>query len=143
MIPELNESGHLPVGGHACTWEEFYLRFRCSERRQELCLALEPIIALARHCGFLRVMIGGSFPTSAASPRDIDLTWIAAENVSKDTVKPECVKLMDDKMAKDEYGWNMLFLPIDHDESKIQHWARQLGFCCKTNKDRGMLVIDL
>ncbi len=143
MIPALNDFGHLPVGGHPCTWEEFYERFRFNERRVSLCEKLQGILALAKRCGFLRVMIGGSFPTAADAPRDMDLTWITAANVTKETVRPECVKLMDDAAAKAEYGWNMLYLPLNHDDAKIQYWARELGFCVKTLKDRGTLVIDL
>lgn len=143
MIPSFNDVGHLPVGGHYCTWAEFYDRFRCNERRAALCEALEPIVQLARDCGFLRVMVGGSFPTAAAHPSDLDLTWITADDVSKETVRPECVKLMEDTAAKAAFGWNMLYLPINHHDEDIQHWARELGFCLKTRRNRGMVVIDL
>lgn len=143
MIPAFNESGHLPVGGHYCTWQEFYERFRFNERREVLCTKLERVLAVARRCGFIRVMIGGSFPTAVDMPRDIDLSWITEPDVTKDTVSPECVKLMDDAIAKSEYGWNMLYLPLDRDEDRIQRWARELGFCFKSHKDRGMLVLDL
>jgi hypothetical protein len=143
MIPALNESGHLPVGGHYCTWEEFYERFRFNERRVCLCDKLQEVLDLARRCGFIRVIVGGSFPTDTDSPRDMDLSWITAVDVTKESVKPECVKLMDSMVAEEEYQWSMIYLPLNHDEEWIQHWAVQLGFCSKTFKDRGTLVIDL
>jgi len=104
---------------------------------------LQEIVNIARGCGFLKVLVGGSFPTAVDNPRDIDVTWVTDLNVTKETVKPECIQLMDDALAKEAYGWNMLYLPIDHDLRSIQDWAQQLGFCTKTRKDRGMLVIDL
>jgi hypothetical protein len=143
MIPALNESGHLPVGGHYCTWDEFYGRFRFNERRVSLCEKLQGVLDLARRCGFVRVIIGGSFPTAKEAPRDMDLSWVTAANVTKETVKPECVKLMDSMVAEEEYQWSMQYLPLDRDEVKIQYWANQLGFCVKTFRDRGTLVIDL
>jgi hypothetical protein len=143
MIPAFNNFGHLPVGGHYCTWEEFYERFRVNDCRISLCEKLQEILVLARHCGFLRVMIGGSFPTATVAPRDMDLTWITDFNVEKKTVKPECVKLMDAVAAREEYDWDMMYLPIDHDNEQVQDWARNLGFCTKTLRDRGTLVIDL
>jgi hypothetical protein len=143
MIPAFNDSGHLPVGGHRCTWEEFYERFRFNERRVFLCETLQGVLELARRCGFLRVIIGGSFPTATTAPGDIDLTWIAARDVTKDTVRPECVKLMDSMAAEREYQWSMNYLPLGDDRESIQRWASQLGFCSKTQKERGTLVIDL
>lgn len=143
MIPAFNEFGHLPVGGHCCTWEDFYARFRFGERRDSLCEKLQGIIDLARRCGFLRVIIGGSFPTAIQAPRDIDLTWITSAGVTKETVNPECVKLMDSMAAERAYQWSMLFMPLDNDHELIQDWAKSLGHCVKTHKDRGTLVIDL
>lgn len=143
MIPDFDEFGHLPVGGHDCTWEEFYEKFNVTEQRRELCLKLYEILGLARKCGFLKVLIGGSFPTAKPNPSDIDLSWVTDVEVTKDVVKPECVHLMEDTVAKAKYGWNMQYLPIDHDLPSIQYWAREFGFCFKTKRDRGMVVIDL
>ena len=144
MIPALDAFGHLPAGGHHCTWPEFYERFQTNDRRRDICKKLDGILALARQCGFLKVLVGGSFPTAEEQPDDMDLTWIVDKDVSKDTVKPECVKLMDDRIAADEFsGWSMLYLPLNHDEVEIQFWAHKLGFCAKTKRDRGTLVLDL
>jgi len=143
MIPAFNDSGHLPVGGHYCTWEEFYERFRFNDRRVSLCDKLQGILGLARRCGFLRVIIGGSFPSTAPAPRDIDLSWIVDDDVTKETVRPECVALMDSMAAEGKYQWSMMCLPLDNDDARIQLWATRLGFCFKTKKERGTLVIDL
>jgi hypothetical protein len=143
MIPDFDKFGHLPVGGHSCSLDEFFARFRFNDHRLRLCTKFEGILALARRCGFLAVLIGGSFPTAKEEPRDMDLTWITDPNVDKDKVKPECRALMDDAAAAGAYGWSMLYLPINHDAQEINYWARELGFCYHTNRSRGMIFIDL
>jgi hypothetical protein len=143
MIPAFNDFGHLPVGGHHCTWDEFHARFRFSERRTALCEKLRGIVDLARRCGFLKVMIGGSFPTAIPAPRDLDLTWIVSQNVTRETVRPECVTLLDTMAAEEEHKCSMMYVAVGDDEAKIQDWAKNLGFCAKTKRDRGTVVIDL
>jgi hypothetical protein len=88
MIPAFNEYGHLPVGGHACTWQEFNERFRHNDRRRALCAKLEEIVRMARGCGFLKVLIGGSFPTAEEAPGDMDLAWVTDFNVTKGYCRP-------------------------------------------------------
>jgi hypothetical protein len=143
MIPNFDKHGHLPIGGHWCHWEEFYGRFRTNKRRGELCDTLEKVLAIARGCGFVAVLVGGSFVTAKENPRDMDLTWITEPGVTKDSVRPECRKLMDETGSEPEYGWSMLYLAINHNEVDIQDWARKLGFCYKTLRDRGTLLLDL
>lgn len=143
MIPEFDDFGHLPVGGHECSWGEFYERFRINENREELCKKLAEVVALAKNCGFLKVLIGGSFPTAKDNPKDMDLAWITDFDVTKDAVKPECIQLMEDRATAGNFGWSMQYLPIDHDLERIQQWAKAFGYCEKTHRDRGMLVIDL
>ncbi|HTS35341.1 MAG TPA: hypothetical protein VMH04_06695 [Candidatus Solibacter sp.] len=143
LIPQFDEFGHLPVGGHECTWEEFYERFRINNHREELCNKLVELVRLAKNCGFLGVLIGGSFPTAKDNPDDMDLAWVTDFEVTKATVKPECVQLMEDRATTVNYGWSMQYLPIDHDHERIQQWAKAFGYCSKTKRDRGMLVLAL
>ena len=81
--------------------------------------------------------------TAKENPRDMDLAWLTDPGVTKDSVKPECRKLMDDAGSEPEYGWSMLYLAINHNEEDIQYWSRQLGFCARTSRDRGTLLLDL
>ena len=141
MIPDFDQNGHLPAGGHRCTWDEFFSRFRTNHQRACLCEKFAKVLQLARNCGFLAVLVGGSFATAKEDPRDLDLTWITHPDVTKDTVKPECRKLMED--SGEVYGWSMLYLPINHNEEDIDHWARELGLCAKTKAIRGTIFLDL
>ena len=143
MIPDFNEYGDLPVGGHSCSFDELERRFKINECRNALCEKLTQIIELARRCGFIKALIGGSFPTAKQEPGDIDIAWITPKGVTKDTVQPGCVKLMEDNTASSEYGWSMQYLPVGEDEDRIQYWARQFGFDSYTLRERGVLLLDL
>lgn len=143
MIPEFNEHGDLPVGGHSCRLDELEERFNDNAHRKTLCEKLKQILELAKRCGFIKALIGGSFPTAKEKPRDIDITWITPEDVTKETVSPDCVKLMEDRVSVSEYGWNMQYLPIGEDEERIQYWAAQFGFDSYAFRDRGVLLLDL
>jgi hypothetical protein len=143
MIPDFDEYGNLPVGTHSCTFDEFYTRFRVNAHRSSLCEKFEIILRIARNCGFLAVLVGGSFATAKETPRDMDLTWLTEIDVDKERVKPECLALMDDAAAQAESGWSMMYLPIDHDQERIAHWGRELGFCHYTRRNRGTLYIEL
>src|SRR5580704_13489307 len=105
MIPTLDSFGHLPAGGHTCTLAECFMRFRINEHRDVLCAKFENISEIARKCGFIAVLIGGSFPTGKERPRDMDLMWITEPDVEKETVSPACRQLMEDTVAKEVYGW--------------------------------------
>lgn len=142
-IPRFDEYGHLPVGGYRCSLGEMYERFRTNDHRKSLCDKFEKILAQARNCGFIGVIVGGSFPTAKDNPRDMDLTWITEPDVTIETVRPECRNLMDAMAAEDEYGWSMLYLAIDRDAERIQYWTKELGWCVHTQKDRGTLILDL
>jgi hypothetical protein len=143
MIPPFNDVGDLPPGGHVCSWEEASTRFKTNDHRSRLWEKLLAIVAIARQCGFIKVLIGGSFPTMKELPDDIDLSWITPEGVTKETVHPDCVALMEDTLAVDVYGWNMLYLPIGNNPARIQQWALDLGFDASNMRDRGTLVLDL
>lgn len=143
MIPEFNEVGDLPVGGHWCNWNEIQERLARNEHRETLLRQFETLAELARRCGFLAVLIGGSFPTAKEEPQDMDLTWIAAENVTKESVRPECVKLMVNTRDAAVYHWDMLFLAIGLGEERIKQWSGDLGWDAKNKRERGVLLMEL
>ncbi len=141
MIPDFNEHGELPIGAHSCTLEECFERFEFGERRQYLCERLRAILPEARRCGFLKLMIGGSFTTRKDRPGDIDMLWITETDVNKDNVSPNCIKYLED--TGQIYGWSTLYLPIDDDHQRIQSWAQEFGYNSHTARVQGMIVINL
>lgn len=143
MIPSFVDEVNLPPGGHECTWEELVEVFCRGPVREVLCHRLRRLLERARDCGFLKALVGGSFPTSKVDPGDLDLLWITPEGVGRDALLPECQELADGSVSRERLGCDILFLPIGHNGGKIQEWALQLGFDHKTRRDRGMILIDL
>lgn len=145
MIPAFIDGVNLPAGGHRCTLAELEQRFVNSERRLELFQTLIDAMRLARSCGFLHVLLGGSFPTSRESPKDIDITWFCPPGTTKTSVREECTQIMEDASDKGSF----LYVPFDVGTgpaewpAKMELWALQLGFDFKTKTDRGVLLLDL
>lgn len=79
MIPQFREDGYLPERVHRATESEVILRFGTStSRRRKLAIKLRHWLALARLSGAKRFLLDGSFVTSTADPRDVDVViWIA------------------------------------------------------------------
>lgn len=97
----------------------------------------------ARDCGFLQVIVGGSFPTAKQEPGDFDITWIGRQGVDKDDMRPECLELAETDKSKDRFGCDMFYFPIGRNEEKIQYWGTQLGYDHKSMTPRGTLLLDL
>jgi hypothetical protein len=135
---------NLPPGAHRCSLDEIELRFGQGMRRQQLFQQLRHLLRRGMGCGFIWAAIGGSFATSKPEPGDLDITWFAMPGVTKDTVREECIQLMDDTRAKQELGHNMMYIALDpNDPSKMERFILLLGFDLKTRKDRGMLLVAL
>jgi len=145
MIPEFVDGLNLPIGGHFCTVAEVEDRFVFNEGRRTLFQALIDLLRLARRCGFLRVLLGGSFPTGGESPSDLDITWFCKPGTTKISVERECIEIMEDSSDRG----NFLFVPFDEGTgpdsypAKLAFWAERLGWCAKTNMPRGVLLLSL
>jgi hypothetical protein len=145
MIPAFIDEVNLPVGGHRCTLAELEERFVQNEHRLGLFQNLIEVMSLARKCGFLYALLGGSFPTAKEIPKDIDLTWFCPPGTTKTSVREECIQIMEDSSDRGSF----LFLPFDMGTgpaewpAKMELWAQNLGFDTKTRTDRGVLLLDL
>ena len=143
MIPLFADGINLPPGGHECTWEELVERFCRSPRRQLLCRRLRSLLESAKRCGALKVLVGGSFPTSKEGPGDLDLTWIVPTEIEIDSLREECRQLFTPSLSKDRFGCDTFCFPIGNNCEKIQEWALKLGFDAKARTERGMVLVDL
>lgn len=147
MIPEFRDGINLPDGGHECSLAQIEERFAVNEHRRGQFDFLIRLLRLARQCGFLHVMIAGSFPTSKEMPRDLDLTWFCKPGTNKTSVQSECIEIMEDRGG----GASFQFLPYDQGSSPDQYgekraeWASPMFFGCdwKTLTPRGVLILDL
>lgn len=145
MIPAFVDGKNLPVGGHECTLDEAEARFASNDHRAGLFRTLVEVMKIAKRCGFLYALLGGSYPTAKEKPSDIDVTWFCPPGTEKASVSPECIKIMEDIP---DLG-NFLYLPYDEgsgpDEyrSKRALWADALGYDAKEGTPRGVLLLSL
>lgn len=140
-IPDFADGNNLPPGGHQCSWVEIINRFGNGATRQRLCVELRAFLRRAKDCGFLRVAIGGSFPTRKEDPRDLDLLFIVPPGTCRERLSNECAQLLDSAMSRPLFGHDFLFC---HDEPEtIQQLVAGLGYDISSGRDRGMLLIDL
>jgi hypothetical protein len=145
MIPAFVDGTNLPVGGHRCSLSELEERFASNEPRRTLFDNLVQLMKLAKRCGFLHVLLGGSFPTAKATPSDLDITWFCSPGTTKTSVREECIKIMED--TSDTH--NFLYIPFDMNTGpdewpeKMDRWALSFGYDYKTRTDRGVLLVSL
>jgi len=141
VIPDFEDGDNLPCGRHRCSWDELVERFGRGDARRWLCRQLRWILERAQRCGYLRVWVGGSFPTSKVAPGDLDLTFITRVGVSKDNVPAECAELLDSSTSRQRFGHDFMFCVEDYE--LLDSLGDALGFDKRTGKDRGMLELDL
>jgi hypothetical protein len=145
MIPAFVDGVNLPIGGHDCSLAELEERFVGNDHRRSLFVILLEVMRLAKRCGFLHVLVGGSFPTAKDHPKDLDMTWFCRPGTDKTTVNEECIQIMEDRSDRG----NFLYIPFDKDSEpdtwprKMSQWAHDLGYDVKTSMNRGVLLVSL
>ncbi len=112
MIPFFKDDGpNLPPGIHECTLEEIEQRFSSGEKRQKLFATLRQVSDVAKQCGFLEIVIWGSFPTTKEDPRDLDLFITTMPDVDRDALQADCSDLLDHQAARTRWGLDVLYSP--------------------------------
>ena len=78
MIPEFTDDGYLPPGIYPATLDEIAARFgQENELRQVQMESLRWLVDVAKRAGVQRIIINGSFVTSAFEPNDVDCALLA------------------------------------------------------------------
>lgn len=76
MLPPLDDqTGLLPPGVHAATWQEFAQRFGTNAHRRTLIEAMRLLLVNLATAGCMTVYVDGSFVTAKDIPSDYDLCW--------------------------------------------------------------------
>ena len=71
-MPPFNELGYLPPGVYEIRWLELMERFATNPQRQRIVTGLAAALRKLAIAGCTRVIIGGSFISVKAEPRDFD-----------------------------------------------------------------------
>lgn len=86
MLPPFDERGNPPRGIHLAPLKEILGRFgQGSELRQVQGESLEWLIPLCKAAGIERVLINGSFVTSAPEPNDVDCVLLQGPTYRRDS----------------------------------------------------------
>ncbi len=137
MIPPFVENGILPAGMHLCTFAEVVERFGNNEHRQHLCQQIHIFLERARGCGFVGLIIWGSFPTGEPEPGDLDLMFVTLPGVSKDNVSAACAELLESDKSRERFGHD--FLQCTNDADVLEYFTRYLGYDNRIDKQKGVL----
>jgi predicted nucleotidyltransferase len=142
MLPAYYDGMYLPPGDHVATWDDVVERFCVNEKRQSFCRRLRAFLVRAKHCGFVKVYLFGSFISAKDDPGDVDLLWVHRRNLDYDTLRGECRELVDYSGMKEREKWDMFC--CSDDEVTIDY------FMCAwhtdkspAKKQRGVIVIQL
>jgi hypothetical protein len=112
MLPQLNESGYLPLGIHLSSWDDLRLRFGREPAERVRALArLQHIHELAARTGQLgRFLIFGSFVSNAEYPRDVDVILIMKADFALEQAPRECQTLFSHPDAQAKFGASIFWI---------------------------------
>ena len=142
MIPAFEESGNLPPGIHAATWDEFVARYGSTPRRLALLAGLKAALDALAAAGCGRAYLDGSFVTSKAAPGDFDGCW-EVTSVDPDLLDPVLLVFANQRAEqKAKYGGE--FFPAEAAADPVG--TRFLEFFQRdkqTGDPKGIIAFDL
>ena len=104
---------------------------------------MKQLFQRARDCGFLQVIVWGSFPTAKQEPSDFDIAWIVRPGVNKDSMRPGCLELVESERSRERFGSDVLYWPFAGNDEMIQRFATDFGYDYRSMTPRGTLLLDL
>ena len=112
MLPPQDKNGDLPPGIHPATWAEVAERFGTRPDTRVRALArLRHLHELAARTGKLRrILIFGSFVSSTAEPRDVDVVLVMATDFKLEESPRECRTVFSHADAQARYGASIFWL---------------------------------
>ena len=100
MLPPFDpDSGRLPPGQHAASWDEVVERFGWTERRRRLLDGLAEAIELLAAAGCRQIWLNGSFVTAKDEPGDFDACW-STDDVDLDSLDPVLLDLSNQRSGQ-------------------------------------------
>jgi hypothetical protein len=105
MLPSFDpDTGRLPEGEHAASWDEIVDRFGWTPRRRQLLDGLAHAVELFATAGCTRLWLNGSFVTAKDDPADFDACW-DPHGVDLDTLDPAFLDFDDGRACqKAQFG---------------------------------------
>lgn len=143
VLPAFNDSGDLPPGVHAATWQEVEQQFgHGSPARRRAMATLRHIHELAARAGALRKLyVLGSFVSAASEPRDVDVLLVMAADFRIEHCPRESLTLFSHADAEARYGASVFWL---REAMLAEAQMRDLLLTWQTKRDgavRGILEV--
>ncbi|HEY7658527.1 MAG TPA: hypothetical protein VH881_16815 [Burkholderiales bacterium] len=112
MLPAQDKNGDLPAGIHLATWAELAERFGTHpDARMRALARLRHLHELAVRTGKLkRFLIFGSFVSSTAEPRDVDVVLVMAADFKLEESPRECRTIFSHADAQARYEASIFWL---------------------------------
>lgn len=114
-LPDFNEFGDLPEGGHEATLEEIVSRIGAgSSQRQAVTDRLRLIYRLALATGQVdRILVFGSYVSDKNEPNDVDVVLVMRNEFRSEECPSESLVLFDHERADRELGASIFWVRPD------------------------------
>ncbi len=132
-LPELTDSGELPIGVHPATMRETLARFGSGHpQRVAVGERLERIYRIAAATGHLsRFIVFGSFVTDKSDPKDVDVVIVMDDAFDGDRLQGESALLFDHAAADAHFGasvfWVRRLAAMGGEQSLVEYWQAKRG----------------
>jgi hypothetical protein len=143
-LPPLNSAGDLPPGIHRARWDEIESRFATGSPRRASALAkLRHLHELAERTGALgRFLIFGSFVSSTAEPRDVDIVLVMKNEFRLEDAPRESRTLFSHPDAEARFGASVFWvrqgmLPDEVMKEFLETWQIK-----RDGSKRGLLEVE-
>lgn len=141
-LPQLTDSGDLPIGVHKASLQETLARFGVGNfRRVAVGERLERVHRLASSTGHLsRFVVFGSFVTDKPEPNDVDVFLVMEDSFDGSTLGGESVLLFDHAAADAHFGasvfWVRRLAALGGVQAMVEYWQVK-----RTGGQRGIIEI--
>ena len=132
-LPELTDSGELPLGVHRASLPETVERFGVGHpQRITVGERLERIYRVAAATGHLaRFVVYGSFVTDKPQPNDVDVFLVMDDSFDGDTLRGESALLFDHAAADAHFGagvfWMRRLSAMGGEQPMVEYWQAKRG----------------
>lgn len=133
VMPELTESGELPIGVHTATLQEALAEFgRGSAQRVTVSERLERIYQIAAATGHLvRFVVFGSFVTNQDRPNDVDVFMVMDDEFDGEKLKGKSRLLFDHSAADAHFGASLFWVrrttAFGGEQAMVEYWQAKRG----------------
>ena len=132
-LPELTDSGELPLGVHSASMKETLARFGVGHaQRIAVGERLKRIYQLAASTGHLaRFVVYGSFVTDKSQPNDVDVFLVMDDDFDGDQLDAKAALLFDHAAADAHFGasvfWVRRTTAFGGEQAMVEYWQAKRG----------------